>query len=408
MANATATTLDAILKELYVGQRVQKLAYDKKARPFLSMLPKVQFSGTIYPLPVVSEHGGGRAITISGAQTNVLANTTTQFQLSTKKNYAVGRIENDAILRTRNDKGAFLSGLELEIDGAIQRLSNDLESNLFRDQSGSIGTISALSNGNKTITLTDENDIVNFYVGQELVAADTTASALRSSTSNTITAVDRDLGTITSDVSFSTAGMDGYAGDLLFTEFDYDSASDTNKIAGLGSWLPSTAPSSGDSFLGVDRSGDPTRLGGLRYTGNAGAIEESIIGASARLARETGVGGDTALMSHTTYRRLVNEMGSKVQRGEGGSAVGGFSSVSVHGNGGLITCIPCTMCPGDVIYLLTKDTWVLASMKDPVHIIQPDGQMIRAVSDDDVFEVRVGSYAQLGCRAPGRNARIAL
>jgi len=407
MAKADATSLDAVLKELYSGQKVAQVAYDKWSRPFLSMVKKQQFSGVIFPLPLRVEHGGGRAITVSTAQTNVLSNTFQQFQIDTKKNYAVARITNDAILRSRNDKGAFLDGLEAEVDGAIGRLSNDLESSLFRDRAGSIGVVSALSNGNQTITLTDADDIVNFYVGQEVVAADTTASALRSSSSSTVSAVDRDAGTVTFDATVP-AECDAYAGDYLFTEGDYDSASDTNKLSGLDSWLPSTAPSSGDSFFGVDRSSDPTRLAGLRYTGNAGAIEESIIGAAARLARESAARPDVALMSHGTYRRLVNELGSKVQRDEGGKAVGGFTGCDIIGPRGTIKCIPSTFCQGTVVWLLTMDTWVLCSMLDPVHIIKPDGLMIRAVYNEDTFECRVGSYANLGCRNPGANARISL
>jgi hypothetical protein len=404
----TKTTLDAVLKELYAGQAVQDLAYDASARPLLTMLKKrTDFGGVNMPLPVIYDDVQGRSYTFSKAQANISGGSMIQFALDVTQNYSLAQITTDALLRSRNDKGAFLNGLKFAVDSAINRLSNDIESALFRDGTGAIGVIASLSGGNKTVTLENTEDVVNFAVGQKVVAADTKASALRSSTAGTVSGVDRDAGTVTFSLTLP-ATFDGYVGDYLFTEGDYDSASDKNKIYGLDAWIPSTAPTSGDSFFGVDRSADPTRLAGVRYTGSSAAIEESIVGAAARLGRECGAIPDTALMSFTTFRRLVNEVGSKVQRDAGGKATMGFQSLQVYGPRGVVNCVPCTFCQEDVIWLLTSKSWVLVSMGDAVQVLEQDGNRILRVSSSDALEVRVASYSQLGCSAPGWNCRIAL
>ena len=54
----------------------------------------------------------------------------------------------------------------------------------------------------------------------------------------------------------------------------------TTKLSGLGAWLPSSAPGSTDSFFGVNRSSDATRLGGIRFDGSSLPLEEALIGAA--------------------------------------------------------------------------------------------------------------------------------
>jgi hypothetical protein len=404
----TSTTLNAVLKQLYDGQAVAQLAYQAKARPFLSRVKKItSFAGLNYPLPVVYDDVQGRSFLFTKAQANVTGGSMIQFAVDVVQNYSLAQITTDALLRSRNDKGAFLNGLKFAVDSAINRLANDLESAMFRDGSGKIGVISALGTpGNKVITLSSAEDIVNFAVGQKIVAAATTASSLRSSTASTIAAVDRDLGKITITENL-TASCDGYVGDSLFTEGDYDSASDLNKVRGLDAWMPSSAPGS-TSFFGVNRSVDPSRLGGVRYTGSASAIEESIVGGAARLGRECGATPDVAFMSFTTFRRLTNELGSKVQRDPGGKATAGFQSLEVYGPRGVIECVPCTFCQESTIWLLSSGTWMLLSMGDPLQVLEQDGNRILRMATSDALEVRVASFSQLACNAPGHNVRIAL
>lgn len=407
----TKTTLDAVLKELYKGQAVQDLVYDESSRPFLSMLKKNPFVGRKYPLPVIYEDSVGVGAVFNTAQDNVGASLPEQFEITTVKDYSIARIETEALMASRNEKGAFLNGLKHTVDSAINALSNRVESALFRDGSGSIGQIDSTGAGTATITLSNAEDIVNIRKGQKLVTSATTTGALTSgATVRTVSSVDRDAGSF---IISGTFGGTTAAADHLFVEADRynndtSAAVSSQRIKGLEAWLPATAPTSGDSFYGVDRSADATRLAGVRYTGNAAAIEESLIGAAARLGRECGAVPDLALMSFQTFRRLVNELGSKVQRDQAAKAQGGFQVLEVYGPRGLVKCVPCTFAPNDAIFLLTSKTWEFVSMGEPVQILNQDGSRVLRVSNADALEVRVGTYSALACHAPGRNARVTL
>lgn len=398
----TAASLDAALKELYSGQTVQNLVYDKSCRPLMSALKKNKdFSGRKMLLPVIWEDVGGLSYSFSQAQTNVAASEIEAFEIDVTRMYTVARIEGEALLRSRHDKGAFLKGLKHLVDSAINRCANKVESMLFRSQSGDIGTISSIASN--VITLTNKGDVFNFFVNQELVFAASVSAALRDSgTSATVTAVDRGAGTVTIDAT--PTGVT--TSDVIFNEGDYASSSDTNLVAGLASWLPLSAPSS-TAFLGVDRSQD-SRLGGLRISGSLSDIEGSIIEAAALLGRESAATPDVCWMSYDVFRRLVNELGAKVERAPGGTGTGGYREIEIYGPKGVIKCRPAAGCPEGLAYLLSMKCWQLVSMGEPVQILKEDGLMISRMASADSYEVRVASWVQLGCDGPGLNVRIGL
>lgn len=410
MAAITASNLDALFKRLYAGQTVQNLVYDAKARPFLTMLKKMKsFGGTVMPLPVVTDDVLARSATFSNAQTNLGNGQEHKFLVDIVKNYAVCDIETEAILRAEaGDKVAFTNSLKFMIDSSINALANDLEASLFRDGSGSLGTISSGS-ATTEITLTNVEDVVNFAVGQKVVFAADTASALEGSGSAlTVSAVNRGDGKVTFSAAPNTIGSttDGHA---MFIQGDYASASDRLKLAGLARWLPTaTELAASPALFNVTRTTDPTRLAGVRYSGSASNITESVKGGASILGRESNAAPDIALMSFDTFNRLNNEVESQVQRDAGGKAVAGFQTISVYGPRGVIECIPCTFCQQDTVWLLSSNSWMLVSIGDPVRIIDKDGLKVRARDGSDAFEVRVASFSNLACVAPGRNCRITL
>lgn len=405
----TTATLDAVLKELYKGQAVQNLVYDESARTFLSMVKKNPFVGKKYPLPIVYEDSVGTGAVFNTAQDNIGTSLPEAFEVTTTREYSIARISTEALMASKNDKGAFLNGLKHTVDSALNALSNRLEAGCFRDGSGQIGRIGS-GVATTTVVLSNAEDIVNIRIGQKLVTSASKTGALTSAAARTVASVNRDAGSFTIDVAFGGTAADN---DYLFVmadryNNDTSSAVSSQRIKGLDAWLPAAAPTAGDNFFGVDRSLDPTRLAGVRYTGNAAAIEESLAGAAARLGRECSAVPDTALMSFQTFRRLTNEMGSKVQLGGGPKLTGGAQELMVYGPKGPIKIVPATFAPNDVIFLLTLNTWELVSMGDAVQILDHDGSRVLRVSNDDSLEVRCASFSQLCCHAPGRNARIIL
>lgn len=217
---------------------------------------------------------------------------------------------------------AFVDEAKLNMDTAFRSISNDLALDLFSDGSGSRGQISSISTG--VITLTDANQVVNFEVGMTLVSYSVSGSTYTQSTSDAlgyVIAVNRSAGTVTvSATAGGSAGTPtnwstsfpylGVQGDVAFGSIT--ATTSFLKTSGLGAWIPTTAPASNDSFWGVNRSIDVTRLSGVRFDGTSESIEEGLIDGSALVARE-GSQPDMCFMNFTSYAAFEKSLGSKVQ-----------------------------------------------------------------------------------------------
>ena len=290
----------------------------------------------------------------------------------------------------------------VEIDGAIQSATRSLAISLYGSGSGSIGQVLAGFTGT-SFTLKNIEDVTNFEVGMELAFSTADGGGSVKTGELTVNGINRDTGVITVDAG---SGVDGGTGpatnDYIFVEGDYDS-----KIKGLLAWIPSSAPGA-TAFFGVNRSVDVTRLGGIRFDGSALPIEEALIGAASRVAREGGKPSH-CFMSYSKFADLEKALGSKVQYVDlKANAEIGFRGILINGPRGPIKIIPDQNCPSSRAFMLQLDVWKLYSLGKCPKILDLDGMKFLRESSADAVEVRVGYYAQLGCRAPGYNANINL
>jgi hypothetical protein len=401
MASLDLTSFAGALKEHYAGQTVQNMVY--KNNPWLAMVSKYEkFGGKNYPLPLIYGNPMGRSATFATAQANKTASKIVEFLLTRKQDYALASITNEVLEASMGNANAFMEAATCEIDGAINAAARSLAIGMFGTGSGSLGSIASSSFGVTTITLNNLNDITNFEVGMVLKAATTEAATTLRAGSVTLTGVDRDAGTLTASGNWS-AGIAAIAqNDYLVVEGDA-----TNKIKGLQAWLPYVAPTAGDSFFGVDRSVDASRLAGIRQDGSSKPIEEALIDVAARLGREGG-SPDICFLDFSSYASLEKALGSKVQYVGEKIADVGFSGLQIQGPKGIIKVFADQNCPSQYGFMLTKDTWKLYSLGAAPKILDSDGmKMLREASADSV-EVRVGYYAQLGCNAPGFNGIVKL
>jgi hypothetical protein len=415
----------AALKELYVGDDFMKdLVYKKN--PLLAIIPKDEspsgFAGKYIPVPLVYGTPQGRSATFSNAQSNQTQPYLASFFVYRVSNYQLATITNELLEATKDDAGAFVDEAKLVMDTAFRNISNDLAHDLFSDGSGSRGVISAISSG--VITLASGNDVVNFEVGMALVSYSVSGFTPTISTSGAIgyvIAVDRSLGKVT--VSASAGGAAGtptnwstsfsklaVQGDINFVSNGLASAN-ALKVAGLGAWLPATAPTTGDSFWGVDRSVDVTRLAGVRFDGSAESIEEALIDGAALVAREGGQ-PDMAIMGFASYAALEKSLGAKVQYVDvkHDEADIAFAGIRIHAAYGPITVMADRSCTAATCYLLQLDTWKLRSLGKAPHVLTYGMEGLEAlrVGTADALEIRIGYYANLTCRAPGWNCVITL
>jgi hypothetical protein len=286
----------------------------------LALVPKDEspsgFAGKYIPVPLVFGTPQGRSATFANAQNNQTAPQVNSFFVYRVSNYQIVTITNELLLATKDDAGAFVDEAKLNMDTGFRNLSNDLAHDLFASGTGSRGSIGAISGTTTvTITLSDVNSVVQFEVGMTLVAAATDGGSPVANDSIVLTSVNRTTGVIIGTAT-GTPGADWSAGYFLYVQGDIPStgASTTGsflKVTGLSGWLPTTSPTS-SLFWNVDRSQDPTRLGGVRYNGQSLSLEESLVNAAALVAREGGQ-PDMCFMNFASYAALENSLGKPIQ-----------------------------------------------------------------------------------------------
>lgn len=326
--------------------------------------------------------------------------------------------------QTKTNAGAFVDEAKLQMDGGFRNITNNIAFELFGSGTATRGISTAASTqngvvvGGTVLPLTNSQQIVAFEVGMLLVAS-ATDGGTPSTDTVTITAVDRSTGIVSGTASAASLSANWAIGTgLAYLTISGDlpaaGASNTGSflaLSGLSAWIPATSPASNDSFWGVNRSADPTRLAGCRFNAQAYTIEEGLTNALAFLNREGGK-PDLCIMDFASYAALVNALGAKVQyvqvnHDEVEVAFEGITFQSAYGR---VTILADRSCPPQTAYLLTMDTWKLRSLGKVPHILTygMEGLEGLRVGNADALEIRIGYYGNLICSAPGWNCVVQL
>ena len=409
MALADTTALSAVLKQKYTQRRFAELTY-KKNPGFALIKKRTDFGGKNKVIALRNANPLGIGPSVSAAQGNKTASKYNQFVVTRASYYGTASITGEAILAAKGDENSLIEGLTKEIDGIINGVTRRLAMMMYRNGGGAIGQISSGSNvGTATITLANTGDITNFETGQVLqLASDdgfTGSAGVRAGTV-TVKSVDVDAGTITATGNWTAGIGAAAASDFIFGNGDYQ-----GWLKGALAWTPSTAPSAGESFFGLDRSTDPTRLAGVRHSGNGGPIEETLVDCATKLVRQ-GSTPDYVLMNPLDWANLVKALGSKVvyeriEKTTDGVDVG-FKTVTVDGPQGGIKVVHDLNVPKGTAFMWQLDTWALESLGAMPKTLDSDGLMLLRSANSDDYEVRVGGYGNFTCEAPGWNAVITL
>lgn len=429
---ATAVNQIAALKELYTGDDFMKdLVYRKN--PLLALIPKDEspqgMAGKYIPVPLIYGTAQGRSATFTNAQGNQTPAQLASFFVYRVSNYSLATITNELLEATVGDAGAFIDEGKLQVDTAIRAISNDLAFDLFRTGTGARGVIGTFSQnstvaGGTVITLSDPQSVVNFEVNMTIVASSSDGGAPTTDTV-LITAVNRSTGvlagtasTASLDAKFAVGGFLSVQGDVASggstaTGVDPQSGTTTGylKVTGLSGWLPSAGVASNDSFWGVNRSADQTRLAGVTFNGSAESIEEATIDISTLVAREGGE-PDMAFTNFNSWAALEKELGAKVQyvQVKHDMADIAFKGITVNAPYGPITVIADRNCPSKLMYLLEMSVWKFRSLGKAPHILTYGREGLEGirVGTADALEVRCGYYGNLVCSAPGFNGVVTL
>lgn len=421
MANATLVTMNAAMKTLYEKpNRIENATYQN--HPFLGVIPKMEgFIGRDYQKIPILYSGVGHSATFADAFTDARGAALNSFLLTRVSNHARPGVDAEAAEASEGQEGSFVPALKLQMDGAFNGLGTDIESQLFRNGSGSRGVLDATYAGAPATLcpIVADGSIANFEVGMVVTAAATEAAASRGAgTPMTIIGVNSTLAIPTIEVSVAAAAM--AAGDHLFVHGDYADAGNTVwKLTGLDSWIPSVAvvgawavpPAVAGVLFGVTRNVDIQRLAGCRLNRAGFTMQQAIIDGCSEVDKFGGV-PDLAILHPDRFADLVIELMAvgaynmqEIKQGTAGRI--SFSAVVVNGPKGPVRVISSAFCPNDIIWVLTLNTWKLYTLGRYPKIQMLDGLRIRAQAGDG-FEARLVARGQMGCMAPGRNCRVEL
>lgn len=410
---AILSDFDPAMKQLYKPALVENLTYKK--HPMFGLLTKKEdFVGRNMPIPLQYGNTQGRSATFSTAQSNVTNAKWEDFLLTRVNDHSIAHIDGETAEASMSDKGAFLKHMKNATDSAMASLANAIESALPRSGSGAIGQVaSGATVSSQVIALEDVEDIVNFEAGMTLVAAATETGSVRSGT-EVIAKVDRRDGEVTAtSAAWNTVITALAASDYLFVEGDAQNGGSANKISGFASWWPETEPTGSDSFFSVNRSVD-SRLYGGYHDGSAQKVEEALIDAQSKVAREEGA-PDICIISHKAHRKLAKELGSKKDYSET-NAVGSkgmlanvsYTGFLVHGNHGDMRIIAASKCQSDRGWMFEKGAVGLASIGKATKFNDLDGNRVLRRASADGVEARIVFRGNFYCNAPKYCSQVKL
>ena len=409
-------SIDALLKTYYDdGVLVNETYTDNPLWARMSKQEAVaNVTGRNFLHPVVYATSQGRSRTFSQAQSRSTATSelAVDFIVPRVTNYQLATVSTETVLATKGDRGAFTSAITLITDNAVRNLGLAQAHSMYSTGSDSLGQIGSISGS--VITLLTSDQSLRFEVGMELdLAVAETSGSVESYGSNGhglfVIKVDRTANTITVGTAAGgacnvTDSADGIptaaANDFIFGRGDRNLG-----MQGVGSWIPYGGVAANDSFLGVNRSVDPTRLAGNWLDATQLSVEDTFITAANNVAKQ-GFKLSHFFVPYNKYAQLLKSQSAKVTIIEEVNPSISFDGLQVLTPKGPVVVMPDRNCPADRIFGLNMDTWQYTHVGDPIQMFNLDGNTWLRQATSDGLEIRFFSMGNLVCRTPAANISI--
>lgn len=430
MSSPLSTTLgsstagaSAFLKRLFDDKTINDLG--AKDRPLLTMINKdTNYIGdgyTVVPLLVGRPHRN--APTFSTAQGKTSTGTYRRFLLERKNLYGLVEISGEVIEAAKSKgPGAFADMLELETRLGFESHQDTIAKALYGVGNGVLGQVSAEPTETAStfnIVLKNWLDVYNFEVGMELEIWTATVAGTRRNSDGSddewvVSAISIDRATQTSTITLTgtydssgTIAADNY----IFENGFHQTAAGDSVFFGLRGFLPSSAVSGSDSFLGLNRSTDEELLAGLRYTQSAGESYTELFNNCAMLLKIRKAKPSHVFVNPIVFSKIANELESKGIINKEVAKVGkiGFEGLEIITGSGTIKIIADPFCPSAYGFMLQLDTWTLKSLGNHSRFVETGDHMGKSgisVYNDDAVEIRLVGRMALVTNAPAWNAII--
>lgn len=414
---ASLTTLSAVMKQFYLGPLQDQLNNEILAFD-LFQKEKVDWVGKEAIIPVRTARNSQVAFSAT-ATLPAPAGQQTYASLTVAAKYLYGRmaIEGPAIAQAKASVGAFINGLQVELDGAMETVKNSCDQALFTG-GGCVGFLNerAAKAAN-----------TNFEFSGNIEFVPETAAA-------------KIGGLLVRLDSYAAVAVTMYRDAGAKQHIKFDGPVDTTNLGGGGVSdagtafaviIPQVAESMGiygnlseASHFGVDRT-DAT--GGANVVLQSTIRAANLAGTGTRIDLATGrmqaILDDIAsesgatpncMIGHYVFRQqYVGQLSFNSQVNITGSTINSSRTKSVdNGDAGFdmgslsFNGIPLKVsrhCGKGLLIFLNTKSWSLVQIEDP-NLADLDGNVLSRVSGSDSYEAYVRYYYNLVCKQPNRNA----
>jgi hypothetical protein len=372
-----------------------------KAYGMMKKDTKFASDGTKYVVVSIAPGAGGSA-NIANALANQSATQQVRFSLGRRKLYEIGSIDGEAMAVAKNgggdnSKGAILDIVKWAMKRARDAFKRTFGRAVWGTGGGSRGRISS-GQTTTTITLTNRADVAGFFKGMVIQSAPNDGYSTVTSPNigkATITSVTRKTSTGTATLTASAAWNTFIGGiaanDYLFRDGDYSIYPN-----GIPGWAPTSDPTGGDSFLGVNRStaGDVNYLSGWRVTGGGQPKQQTLVDAIAE-AKLSGIDLNTVFMNPLDIRDAFKEQSSyKTIEVSTDNPKIGYTGITLLGSVGSCVVLDETDVPQGAAWIINpREDWTCRSAGDCPMLLDFDGikSFLRNPNGDD-YQFRLGCY----------------
>jgi hypothetical protein len=391
--------------------------------PAYATIPKSEdWGGDNSTFPIIIGNNQSHSATFAKAQANAGTLNIKKWLLpssANKKHYTMAQIPGDLIRSMEMNSNAYFPAVEAEVESGFKTDARKLSVDLFGDGFGAVGVIATGGISGSTITLTRAGDTKKFEANMVVVFSQSNNGHVLRGTGATqeltVQSVDEDAGTVTFTAAVSTitgGGGSVAVGDSVFPVGDrQDSATPARlRMAGFEAWTPYDRTTLTGTFFNIDRTQMPSRLGGAYLDGSQKSITEAVTDMISLLCGRKG-NPKYAWLSFSKWNELQKEQGSKViymdvKAGEQANI--NFSGIKFNGPKGPVVALPDVGCRDDRCFVTQPDTWLLLSLGKPIGFLDEDENKMLRQGTADSYEVRLGGYTELLCKAPGWNGVINL
>ena len=412
---ATLTTLSAVMKQFYLGPLQDQLNNEIMAFD-LFQKEKVDWVGREAIIPVRTARNESPAFSADASLPPVGQQTYASLTVSAKYLYGRMEIQGPAIAQAKASVGAFINGLQVELDGAMETVKNAADQAMFTG-GGAVGFLNERDNF-------PANTPIEFSGNIDLIPE---------------TAVAKVAGTLVRLDTYKSIAVTMYRDAGAKQHIKFDGPVDTRDIDGAGTAAAGTAhlviiggkeaESMGiygnlgeKTHFGVDRSDQvapaskanevlQSIIRAANLSGSGDRVDLSTGRMQAILddiATESGSTPDCMIAHYVFRQQYVGQLSftstattatSRTKSVDNGDA--GFDMGSLSFNG-----IPLKVSrhcgKGLLIFLHTK-SWSLVQIEDP-NLADLDGNVLSRVTASDSYEAYVRYYYNLVCKQPNRNA----